>query len=167
MNQKLKLALGGGGYVLYAPRFPRHQLTPGFADECLVFNAQLPRMFVLTVLENGHPLTLTLYWSALAPPSRDYTVFTHILDPAGQIAVGWDNMPCLGVCPTTRWRVGRLVDDVHVIPLSAELPAGEYGIAFGLYSLETGERLPVWGAGDQQVSNATVVLSQRVRVRDE
>ena len=50
MNQKLKFALGGGGYVLYAPRFPLHQLTPGFADECLVFNAQQPRMFVLSVL---------------------------------------------------------------------------------------------------------------------
>jgi len=59
MNQKLKFALGGGGYVLYAPRFPLHQLTPGFADECLVFNAQLPRMFVITVLEQGLPLTLT------------------------------------------------------------------------------------------------------------
>ena len=59
MNQKLKFALGGGGYVLYAPRFPRHQLTPGFADESLVFNAQLPRVFVISVLEKGLPLTLT------------------------------------------------------------------------------------------------------------
>lgn len=59
MNQKLKFALGGGGYCLYAPRFPRHQLAPGFADECLVFNAQLPRMFAIAVLENGVPLTLS------------------------------------------------------------------------------------------------------------
>ncbi|MBK8980415.1 MAG: hypothetical protein IPM29_31320 [Planctomycetes bacterium] len=59
MNQKSKFALGGGGYCLYAPRFPKYQLTPGFADECLVFNAQLPRMFVLSVLEGGMPVVLT------------------------------------------------------------------------------------------------------------
>lgn len=59
MNQKKKLALGGGGYCLYAPRFPRFQDTPGFADEVLIFNAQLPALFVLSFLENGMPLTLS------------------------------------------------------------------------------------------------------------
>ena len=58
MNQKHKIALGGGGYCLYAPRFPSHQLTPGFADEVLVFNALLPRLFMLAVLEDGVLLTL-------------------------------------------------------------------------------------------------------------
>jgi hypothetical protein len=58
MNQNAKIALGGGGFCLYAPRFPRHQLTPGFADECLIFNAQLPRMFVLSVLRAGVPIAL-------------------------------------------------------------------------------------------------------------
>ena len=32
MNQNRRFALGGGGYCLYAPRFPRYQETPGFAD---------------------------------------------------------------------------------------------------------------------------------------
>jgi len=115
----------------------------------------------------GEQLTLTLYWYALSPPSRDYTVFTHILDSAGQVAVGWDNMPCLNDCPTTQWRIGRLVDDVHLISLPAELPAGDYEVALGLYLLETGERLPVREPGGQQIPNATVLLSQNVEVRDE
>lgn len=58
MNQKKKFALSGGGYCLYAPRFPRYQDTPGFADEVLVFNASLPSLFFLTFLENGMPLSL-------------------------------------------------------------------------------------------------------------
>ena len=115
----------------------------------------------------GDTLTLTLYWSALAQPSRNYTVFTHIVDSAGQTVTGWDNMPCLEDCPTTRWRIGRLIEDTHLIPLSAELPAGEYSIALGLYFLETGERLPVRGAEDEQMPNAAVVLDQKVQVRDE
>ncbi len=59
MNQKHKFALGGGGYCLYAPRFPNNQLTPGFADPCLVSNVELPRLFVLTILEDDLPITLT------------------------------------------------------------------------------------------------------------
>ncbi|GAB4136939.1 MAG: hypothetical protein Fur0037_01760 [Planctomycetota bacterium] len=59
MNQQKKIALGGAGYCLYAPRFPRYQETPGFADEVLIFNAQLPALFMLAVLDDGVPLTLT------------------------------------------------------------------------------------------------------------
>jgi hypothetical protein len=115
----------------------------------------------------GHPLTLTLYWAAFSQPSRDYTVFTHVVDSAGQVAVGWDNMPCLDGCPTTEWRIGRLVDDLHLIPLPADLPKGEYHIALGMYFLETGERLPVHGPGGQQMPNATVSLGQSIRVTGE
>ncbi len=53
MNQMDKFALGGGGYCLYAPAFPRFQLEPGFCDEVLIFNAQLPSMFHLALLEDG------------------------------------------------------------------------------------------------------------------
>lgn len=58
MNQNRRFALGGGGYCLYAPRFPRFQDTPGFADEVLIFNAALPQLFVLSVLEGRVPLAL-------------------------------------------------------------------------------------------------------------
>ena len=58
MNQKKKFAIGGGGYCIYAPRFPVHQYVPGFVDEVLIFNAQVRPLFVLSVLENGIPVTL-------------------------------------------------------------------------------------------------------------
>ena len=58
MNQKKKIALSGGGYCLYAPRFPRFLDTPGFADEVLLANASLPSLYALSFLERGRPLTL-------------------------------------------------------------------------------------------------------------
>ncbi len=58
MNQNRKFALGGGGYCLYAPRFPRHQDTPGFADEVLIFNAALPQLYVLSVVDGRTPVHL-------------------------------------------------------------------------------------------------------------
>ncbi|MEO0481203.1 MAG: trehalase family glycosidase [Planctomycetota bacterium] len=54
-----KIALGGGGFCLYAPRFPRHLLSPGFADPCHVADVELPRMFVVTILHDGDELPLT------------------------------------------------------------------------------------------------------------
>ena len=57
MNQNLKLALGGGGYCLYAPTHPRYQHSPGFVDEVLLFNARLKPLFVISVVENRVPVT--------------------------------------------------------------------------------------------------------------
>jgi hypothetical protein len=58
VNQKKKFALSGGGYCIYAPRFPSYQDAPGFVDEVSIFNAQIKPLFVLSVLENGIPATL-------------------------------------------------------------------------------------------------------------
>lgn len=58
MNQDKKFSLAGGGYCLYAPRYPRFQDAPGFVDEVLIANAALPSLYVLSVLENGVPLAL-------------------------------------------------------------------------------------------------------------
>ncbi len=60
MNQNKKIDLAGGGYCLSAPRFPRFQEAPGFADEVLIANAPLASLYVLSFLENGKPLTMTL-----------------------------------------------------------------------------------------------------------
>ncbi len=58
MNQNKKIALAGGGYCLYAPRYPRFFESPGFADEACIANAMLPSVFFLAVIEDGIPLTL-------------------------------------------------------------------------------------------------------------
>ncbi|MEE9126220.1 MAG: hypothetical protein V3U11_03695, partial [Planctomycetota bacterium] len=58
MNQKTKMALGGGGYCLYAPEFPRYQTFPGFSDEVHIYNAPVRPMFHLAFVEEGAPLTM-------------------------------------------------------------------------------------------------------------
>ena len=58
MNQKKKFALAGGGYCLYAPRFPRFLEAPGFADEANIASAILPSVFFLAVVEHGKPIAL-------------------------------------------------------------------------------------------------------------
>ncbi len=56
MNQNQKFALGGGGYVLYAPDFPRFQTSPGFSDPVHLYNTEVSPMFHLSFLDAGVPL---------------------------------------------------------------------------------------------------------------
>jgi hypothetical protein len=113
---------------------------------------------------SGDPLTLTLYWQPLARLDRDYTIFVHILDPSGETATGWDNMPCQDTCPTAQWPAGRLVEDAHLVPLPPGLPAGEYRVALGVYYLPTGERLPVYGPDGQEIPDGRIVLEEVIRL---
>jgi len=116
-------------------------------------------------LAPGDRLQLILYWRALASLDRQYTIFVHVLDASGQTVAGWDTMPRQNTFPTTDWPVEELIDDTHFVPLSRELPAGEYRLALGMYYWWTGERLPVSTRDGEQVPDAAIILEQTVRVK--
>jgi 4-amino-4-deoxy-L-arabinose transferase-like glycosyltransferase len=99
--------------------------------------------------DHGH-LEVTLWWRVREPPGGEYTVFVHLLDDSGQLVGSGDSPPRGGAMPTSRWRSGDLVVDVHIVPLPDGLSAGTYRVGVGLYddagrlfaSGENGERLP-------------------------
>ena len=112
----------------------------------------------------GDELRLMLYWQADARPEEDYTVFVHVLDAVGGLVAQRDNMPRDNDFPTTRWPVGPLIDDVHVVPLPSDVPAGEYRVVIGMYVWQTGERLPVHRPGGEGIPDGAVVLDQTLEV---
>jgi hypothetical protein len=71
----------------------------------------------------------------------------HVLDAAGekvaqvdgQIADAWGPLPLEG------WPEQAPVDDLMMIDLPADLPAGEYTLVAGLYDWQTGARLAAEG----------------------
>ena len=87
-------------------------------------------------------LTVTLYWRATSEPDTDYTVFVHVLDPAGQIVGQHDGWPVEGRYPTSAWDQSEIVADTHTLDTSG-LASGAYRVAVGLYDLATLQRLPV------------------------
>jgi hypothetical protein len=113
----------------------------------------------------GETLELDLYWRAVAKPPLDYTVFVHVLDESGQNVAGRDTMPRDDTFPTSGWPVGEAIDDLHRVPLPADLPAGVYRLALGMYRLQTGERLPVTGPDGLGVPEAWIVLDRSIEVR--
>lgn len=116
-------------------------------------------------LSPGDSLQLGLYWQAIAEPPLDYTVFVHVLDDADQNIAAWDSMPRGNTYPTTSWPTGTVLDDTHLVPLPSDLPAGAYRVALGLYYLETGERLPVYGPDGESLPDGRIVLEQQINVR--
>jgi hypothetical protein len=54
-----------------------------------------------------------------------------------------DGEPVGGRAPTEGWEPGREYADNHGILIPADLPAGPYTLAVGLYNLFDGTRLPM------------------------
>ncbi len=67
----------------------------------------------------------------------------HLMDGTGNLVAQHDSWPRNGRYPTSVWDQGEVVDDRHSLVLPANLPDGDYQVIMGLYSVESGERLPV------------------------
>lgn len=80
------------------------------------------------------PEALTLTWLVTEPAPPPISIFVHFNWPDGALAEAYD---ALGV-PAEYWQTGDVIIQRH--PISPGLPAGEYGIRVGLYSLADGTR---------------------------
>jgi hypothetical protein len=85
---------------------------------------------------------VVLAWQPTQPLPKDYKVFVHVLDGAGQIAFQQDKLAIDALQPMSRWAVGQVLRDPYAIVVPAELPVGEYRVVIGIYDPETGQRLP-------------------------
>lgn len=103
------------------------------------------------ILRPGQSLSFNLHWQALAALLPDYTIFTHLLDSAGQLRAQQDNPPQQGRYPTSWWSPGETIVDAHTLILPPDLAPGPYTLRLGLYQSETGQRLPLKNQGQDFV----------------
>jgi hypothetical protein len=106
----------------------------------------------------SHALTFTLYWETAARVSQDYIIFVHILSNKDEIVAQQDAPPQRGNYPISIWAPGEVVVDEHSLPLPADMSAGDYRLALGLYDPQNGQRLPA-EAVDLAVSDGRVVIT--------
>ena len=116
----------------------------------------------------GESTDLTLYWRAIQPLSKDYTVFAHILDPlTTSIYAGSDATP--GGSPTSGWKAGEIIKDVHTLTVNTDAPPGIYEVEIGLY-LNAGDgtfpRLNVIAADGGGTDNFAYLSRVRVLPRE-
>jgi uncharacterized membrane protein len=98
-------------------------------------------------------LDVKTYWQTRSTVDKDYTVFVHLVGPDGRLVSQHDAMPQNGALPTSAWLPGETVPDTHVLTLTSDLPAGDYRVEAGMYSLQTMERLPVTNAAGQAIGD--------------
>jgi len=78
-------------------------------------------------------LSLVLYWQAQASPSKDYTVFAHLLNQSGMLVAQTDNPPVSGTYPTSQWRAVETIVDRYDIIMPGSLSPGAYRFEVGMY----------------------------------
>ena len=132
---------------------PQHPVSYRLGEAVRLTGYDLPEH-----VSPGDVLPLTLYWQASGHTDRPYTVFVHVVDEHGRMAAQADSQPAEGSYPTDLWGVDEAITDPHALSLPAELTAGSYQVAVGLYSLETQGRLPVLDGQDKPVPDNQIVL---------
>jgi hypothetical protein len=92
-------------------------------------------------VQPGGSLYIQYHWQVDAPPTTDWTVFTHLVDGNGNVVAGFDSPPGRASLVTTRWQPGwRILDEVELI-LPADLAPGDYTLRMGMYDA-LGKRMP-------------------------
>jgi hypothetical protein len=107
------------------------------------------------LLRDDDSLTVKLYWRNEKTPGGDYGVFVHVGQPGSTPVAQSSSGPANWTRPTTSWRDGEIIEDVHVIQLPPDLEAEELSIFAGLYDIDNPEiRVPVSAAGLEVLNNA-------------
>lgn len=138
-----------------------YQVPPQIATVLLADFGDLVRLAGFTrtsPIMPGRDLNLRLVWRVYEAPGRDYTIFGHVLNAAGE-RVAQVDIPQ----PMHRWQAGRFVQTELRVPLPPDLPPGTYILALGLYDPASGQRLhldvPVFRRMPEAGPDAVRVLS--------
>jgi len=123
------------GQGILLPDAPKNTLESNLGD--------LVQLHGFTSSTDNSVYRIYLFWNVLSPLSDRLTQFVHIRNEKGETIAQADFEPLNGEYPTTLWKQGETVVDVVDIPISADLPSGEYRVLAGLYRWDTLERIPV------------------------
>lgn len=107
---------------------PQHPLAVQFADVAELVGYDLQPDTA------GKRLSVTLYWKALQPSNTAYTVFVHLVTPAGVLAGQHDSPPANDEWPTTTWLPGQSITDTHILTLTNAAILAQDELQVGLYN---------------------------------
>jgi 4-amino-4-deoxy-L-arabinose transferase-like glycosyltransferase len=139
---------------------PDHPLSATFGDHLALVGYDLKP----SAPRPGDPVDVTLFWSASARPSRDYTVFVHLLDRQGQLVASADSPPRGGRAPTSVWDAGDVVADPHALAVPANASTGPYTVEVGLYQKSSGRRLAVFDSTGRKVGDRVLIPGPTAQV---
>jgi hypothetical protein len=110
----------------------------------------------------GETISVTLYWQALAPMTLDYSVFMHLTSTGGEIPVKNDSLPYTSPKRTRRWTTGQVMKEVRTLAIPDYVLPGLYDIDLGIFSVDTGDRLPVVAPDGHYISEQMTLIQVHV-----
>jgi hypothetical protein len=87
----------------------------------------------------GERLPVTLYWRASRPVDKDYMVSLDAKSVAGNEGGGWLNHLASEEYPTSQWRRGEVIVDVHQLQMPPAARSGFYLLSMRLVDSTTKE----------------------------
>jgi hypothetical protein len=87
----------------------------------------------------GERLPVTLYWRAIRPMNVDYRVNIDAMSVAGNEGGGWIDRLASEEYPTSQWRRGEMLVDVHQLQMPANARSGFYLLGMRLVDAATGD----------------------------
>ncbi len=101
-------------------------------------------------------LPVTLYWTAEESPGAEYVAFVHLVGATGIVAQD-DSVPATGTLPTSWWRPGIWIADVHQVPMPSTHSREECEVVVGLYRSDNQERLVVLDPAGRPIDDAVIL----------
>jgi hypothetical protein len=114
-------------------------------------------------LKPGQQLTATLVWNVSVPISKDYAVSLQLLDEHANKIAQHDGTPQDGNAPTSSWKRGSDITDVHVLSLAPDAKPGVYRLILVLYTQADFTRLGAYDERNQFLGTEVELTKYRVR----
>ena len=118
-----------------------------------------------SAVDPGGVLEVGLYWEVLAPITRRYHGFVHLLTPDGLRVTQRDHLAWGEQYPSTDWHVGETIYDCYQLDVPADATPGRHLLSVGLYDQETKRRAVVRAPDGRRVQGDQVTLAVRPVVR--
>jgi hypothetical protein len=116
-----------------------------FQSSIVLDNVEIVRPSV----KRGDVLIVLSSWHASGEIDKDYTVFVHLVDKAGNLIAGYDSQPRKETAPTSQWRKYVPLVDPILLSIPEDAPLGnDDRLEIGLYDASTMQRLSIADAGD-------------------
>ena len=142
--------------------------APAFQPADAIFGGQLALTgyWLRGQGQPGNWFYTLLVWKPLQKLAVNYKVFVHVLDAAGHIVFQRDKLPLSDLVPMSSWVPGEPVRDSYAMVIPANLPAGEYRVAVGVYGPSGAEpRLPVVSSSQTVADRSIILGTLQVRKR--
>lgn len=110
----------------------------------------------------GDTLTVTCYWQALKPVTKDHFTYHHLLGRGGEPVGKEHGYPGSGSFPTSLWPVGQVVAATEWVRVGKDIAVPTVGrLAVGVYDPGTGEHL---SPADPQGQPLGLVVAGQVKI---